>query len=272
MTLALGRICTGGLIIAADTKMTWDDGSTYDAIKVKSEVTDNGVYVIASSSVDGNAADTVVSQLMLDLRRIDPKSLIGVEQTVKAALTDWYSAFRGNPLVQLLVGVFIPPNPAFSNRHGLRLYFCEPPNTIARKMPSDSSRGYIAVGAGLKIADPLFKILFDSPVSPRVCLGQISYLMYRAKKDCGAYCGGQTDAVFLKETHAEPTWIKRLDMACAESFGPHLDKALGRTASAVISETEGADTKAVLDLASDISFQGLAYRRVQFHSRAGEEI
>ena len=276
MTIAIGRLCTTGLIIATDTRMTWDDGSTYDATKIKSQMTNSGVYVIAHSSEDVNAAETLVSKINLNLGRIDPKSLIGVEDTLRDAMTDWYSPFQqspsGCPTVRLLVGVFLPSNPSSANADGLGLYFCEPPNTVARKMVSDSSMGYVALGAGLKVTDPLFHTLFETPASVAVCLGQISYLMYRAKKDCAAYCGGDTDAVFLKSEYVEPLWIERIDMAVAESFGSRIDKALARTTSAIIPESENADHKTILTLAGDIVGLGLAYRRMQFRSRTGAVI
>jgi hypothetical protein len=270
MTIAIGRLCTTGLIIAADTRMTWDDGSTYDATKIKSQMTNSGVYVIAHSSEDANAADSLVAEILRELSRIDPKSLVEFEEHVKPSMKAWYAAYTSSPSMKLIVGVFIPPNSASPNADSLGLYLCEPPTTVARKMPLDSSKGYIAIGAGPKITDPLFHTLFERPVSVRVCLEQISYLMYRAKKDCGAYCGGETDAVFLKSVYAEPPWIKRLDMKVGESFGQLLDTALARTASVIIPEAYATNPKSIVDLAADISSTGLGYIRLQFYSETGE--
>ena len=66
-----------------------------------------------------------------------------------------------------------------------------------------------AEGAGMMITDPLFRTMFGPLVSPRMRLGQLSYLMYRAKKDCPRACGGGTDSVLITQEHSEPLWIER---------------------------------------------------------------
>ena len=263
MTIALGVICRDGLIIAADTRMSTTDGFFFDACKVKSALTASGVFTIAYASESGNAGETLVNEVIADLKTHNPDSLNGVEQWLKAAMTRWYSEYREEPKTQLIVGTFVNRN--------VGLYFCQPPNTVTRKTFSDSSDGYVAIGLGASVTDPLFRTLFGSPVSPHRCLREVSYLMYRAKKE-NAFCGGHTDAVFLKEEHVEPLRIEHLDMAQAESFGLRVDVALADTATAVLCATKATDPKSILDLANAISFQGLAYQRLQFRSTTGVEI
>ena len=261
MTIALGVICRGGLIIAADTRMSTSDGFCFDACKVKPFLTPSGVFTIAYASESGNAGETLVNEVTSDLTAKNPDSLNGVEQWLKAAMTRWYSEYREEPKTQLIVGTFID--------HGTGLYFCQPPNTVTRKTLSDSSNGYVAIGLGASVTDPLFRTLFGPVLSPHICLREISYLMYRAKKE-NAFCGGNTDAVFLREEHAEPLLIKRLDMAQSESFGSRVDYALARTASEVIAST--GDDSIILKLASDIYMKGLGYQQLEFHSTTGVKI
>jgi len=265
-------LCQGGMIVAADTQMTWDDASTYDAKKVRTAVTSAGSYAIAYSCPDARAADSLVAKLIADLKAKDPKSLVGVESIAKSTMSQWVSDFtfrEDRPFMQLVLGTFIQHNPA----DGLALYFCEPPNTVTRQTLEDSdSKGYIAIGQGHTVTDPLFRTLFGKLASPHVCLAQLSYLMYRAKKDCRGACGGHTDAVFLKAEHSEPLEVERRDMAQAESLGQWMDAALARTASAIIPEAY-LSNKEFFDLASDIHTKGLGYKNsLQFRSRTGEEI
>ena len=68
VTIALGVLCGGGLIVAADTRVVGADGSTFDATKVHSTVTRvSGCYVIANSTADGNAANTLIPHILRDL-------------------------------------------------------------------------------------------------------------------------------------------------------------------------------------------------------------
>src|SRR5208283_4546566 len=154
MTIALGMTCQGGLVIAADTRMSTPEGVIYDACKLKTFLTIGGVFVIAYSSEIASAGETLVNEVMSDLTANDPNSFTGVEQWLKAAMTRWSSEYKDEPRSQLILGVFIGGK--------IGLYFCQPPNTVNRKTLSDPSKGYIAVGAGAAVTDPLFRTLFGS--------------------------------------------------------------------------------------------------------------
>jgi hypothetical protein len=237
MTIAIGMLCQGGLVIAADTQMTWPDGSTYDAIKVQTLTTPTGAFALAYSCFDMNAAETLVNDLIEDLRLAQPSSLVGFEETIKNRMAQWAAVFTvkdDRPGVTIIAGARINPNE-------FGLYLCEPPSTVVRKTFANSN-GYVAAGAGQTVTDPMFRTLFGPAVPPRVCLAQLSYLMYRAKKDCRGACGGETDAVLLSEEYREPTWIERAYMKRAEEYGTALDATLARATSAIFSRT-GFDDK-----------------------------
>jgi hypothetical protein len=286
MTIAIGRVCTGGIIIAADTRISWEDGRTSDVKKIRSMKTGCGMYVMAHSSHDANTAESLMVRIEHDLNDNDPRFLMDVEGIIKNAMTTWYSDFGANnqPDLSLLVAAFVNPftgwegmsqPPPWGDRKftqmiapEMGLYLCQPPNTVVNKMSPD---GYVAIGVGANISDPLFNTLFNYSSGPRVCLGQISYLMHRAKKDYGAYCGGQTDAVFLDPELVAPLEIKRTDMAVAESFGPSLDRALSSVASAIIPRDYAQD-KEILEVASRMHGLSLGYLRLQFRSTTNIEI
>jgi len=213
--------------------MTWPDGTTYDATKIQSATIASGALAVAYTCLNMNAAESLVRDLILDVTMVSPKSLFGLEDTIKNRMSEWSKAYTvqdDRPNVALIVGARI--NGDDKNEFGL--YLCEPPGTIVRKTV-ENSNGYVAEGAGLIITDPLFRTLFGPFVSPRVCLGQLSYLMYRAKKDCRGACGGRTDAVLITNEHVDPLWIERSLMRQAEFRGRFLDETLAKVASAVMS-------------------------------------
>ncbi len=265
MTLALGMLCKGGLVIAADTQLTWSDGRTEDTVKVNSLACNTGSYAFACACSDSDAAETLISAIKSDLALTDPKSFRDMESVVTEKMKEWYRDCRSEedrPSFRLVLGASIADE--------LGLYLCEPPNTVSRKT-LENSQGFAGVGEGNAVIKSVFGSLFSGLPSPRACLNEISYLMYRAKKDCASSVGGHTDAVLIRP-QSEPLLIQRSDMAQAESFGLLMDNALSRTASAIISEAYLTDRE-VLDLASDIHTKGLAYKSsLQFHSKTGEEI
>lgn len=268
MTIALGVLCGGGLIVAADTRIVSADGATHDAMKVHSTMTASGSYVIANSTTDGNAANTLIPQIVRDLDQIDPKTLEEVEETLTNRMTRWAAVFATAPMIQMVVGAFVN-----SVAHGgLGLYFCEPPNTVTRHTWSDDSKGYVSVGTGATATDPLYRSLFSSMTSPRTRLLQISYLMYRAKKDYASFCGGKTNAVLLKAEHCPPIYITPFDMNLAEEMGYDFDFALRATASGIVSQTDEGVEAFSQYVAGAIVEHGRLYRQMKFHSISGEEI
>jgi hypothetical protein len=270
MTIAIGMLCDGGLIVAADTQMTWPDCTTYDAEKVQTLSSDSGAYVFAYSSENAEAAETLLEAIKRELSK-KLISLQSVENALKEAMKKWNSSFihrEDRTDVSFIVGAVMK---SASESDRLALFLCELPFTVKRKTIREDS-GYIARGAGQVITDPLFRTLFGVQESPRMCLCRIAYLMYRAKKDCRGGCGGYTDAVFLRASDGELLWAERLNMAQAESFGHHLDVALAKTASFVIPEKTLEYPQPIHDFTADLELKGLAFQRLQFRAKTGEII
>src|SRR5579863_1022947 len=216
MTIAIGMLCEGGLAIAADTQATNADGTTYDRAKVKAQKTAKGLFAAAFSGEDLNATEMLINDLLIDLNLLDPQSIFGVEDAIRNRMLQWSAIFQAKDerlYTGFVLGARVAGNSV--NPSKLALYFCEPPGKVFRQTMEDT-KGYVAVGAGCVVTDPLFRTLFGQSVSPRVCLGQLSYLMYRAKKDCRGACGGGTDAVLIMEDHEDPLWIEQPLMKQAE--------------------------------------------------------
>ena len=268
MTIAIGMLCQGGVVVAADTQMTWPDGTTYDATKVQSVTTATCSLAVAYTCLNMNAAESLVRDLLTDVTLASPQSLPGLEEIIKNRMGEWsksYTVPDDRPNVALVLGSRI--NNADGEVSEFGLYLCEPPGIVVRKTV-ENSNGYVAEGAGMVITDPLFRALFGPLVSPRVCLGQLSYLMYRAKKDCRGACGGGTDAVLITKEYPDPLWVERPLLKQAESRGRFLDETLAKVASAVISRRKLDDTSGFAGI-FDIYQDQLANL---FRARTGEVI
>jgi hypothetical protein len=270
MTIGIGMLCEGGIVIAADTQMTYTDGTTHDRVKIKTLRAVTCTYVITFSCSEANPAEALANDILLDLKLSDPKSPFGVEDVIKTRLETWADT-RGlkdeRPYVAFVLGVRFPPE----NADPFALYLCESPGTVLRKTAEDSN-GYVAIGAGSVVTDPLFRTLFGSLAYPRICLAQLSYLMYRAKKDCRGACGGDTDAVLLSINSPDPLWIDRTFMRVAETHGRQLDKALARVASTILARNGRDDESRFAKLFDPKAANSLFGLPPVFRARTGEII
>jgi hypothetical protein len=275
MTIALGSLCAGGLIVAADTAIVLSDGSKAYGMKVQTKTSATGCYVLANCSEDGNAANTLGEQILTALEGEDPQTLSKAEKVVTKTMTQWSCAYMtGHPATQLVFGVFInkPENFWQNTGGGLGLYFCEPPNTILRKQANDDSRGYTAIGTGSAVTDPLYKTLFSNLNSASGRLRDIAYLMYRAKRD-NAYCDGYTTAVLLKNEYTDPIRITPLDMQVAENTSNLLDFVLRPCADAVLTPRDDEAFKKYSEFIVNLIHSNSArFAALKFHSLQGEEI
>lgn len=243
MTIAIGVLCTEGIVVAADTKITATDGTTSIGPKVLTSVTEDGNFVIANASNDGNAANTLIPDLFEAIQQQKPLSLIQLEKIVRGEMAHWAAQFpQGAPSIQMILGAEIKhaehPNQRFGG--GMGLYFCEPPNTMVWRDYFDDSKGYVAIGTGSAITDPIFRTLFSNTGTAKSRLMEISYLMYRAKQDAGSFCGGHTNAVILKREATYPLWVNYQSMIAAEKLGPLFDQVLMFAAATVIPQNDGS--------------------------------
>lgn len=210
MTIAIGMLCDEGLIIAADTMAALTDGTTRQAVKIHEAFTDSFACVIANAAADGNAVNTLVPDILADLRKKNLSCFADAEKSIRNSMFQWADQFRqGNPDTQLIIGISIirPSVPDVRLGGGIRLYYGEPPNTMLPVELNDASTGYVGAGMGASITDPIFRTLFGMEVSVNVALRQTAYLMYRAKKDAASSCGGETHAVVLKSGSTRPLWV-----------------------------------------------------------------
>lgn len=274
MTIGIGMLCQDGIIISADTQATNPDGTTYDAVKVHSLKTANGLFGVAYSSEDANAAEMLIGDVLTDMKLIAPTSLQGVEDIVKSKMKEWEKTFHSvvsQSYTAFVLGAIVLGNPVHPERIGL--YYCEPPGKILRKT-MENSGGYVAIGGGCVVTDPLFRTLFGELVHPRICLAQLSYLMYRAKKDCRGVCGGGTDAVLLRVDDSEPAWITRKDFAWSEKkYGEALDEMLAHVTAKIMSRTGFDDKSRFLDFIDRKTVRGdFGLHGFVFCTRTGEMI
>jgi 20S proteasome alpha/beta subunit len=218
MTIALGMLCGGGVIIAADRRRSLEDGTATLVNKIHKSDGDNIGFAIADASNDANAAGTLVRKIAS--RLANANNWIDIEPLVSGAMTEWYVPFTQAPTVYLILAIVL-------KGFGVQLYLCEPPNSVVPK-----PEGYAAAGLGAAVTDPLNNTLFNpAPQSrhPQMVLRQIVYLMYRAKKD-NTFCGGPTDAVYIDSVKGTVEWVDAFNMRDAERASFQLDIILNAQA------------------------------------------
>lgn len=237
MTIAIGMVCTCGVMIAADTRLCLPDGSTQLARKIHVKQTTSGAFALAYACNDLDAARTLREDLFEELERGDITTLREVEEIFRPAMAKWAAAYSHDlPYIDLLLALSLR-TPWSEDRNqcgGSALYHCRPPAIMNRKYFLETEpSSYCAIGTGAAITDPIRASLFMGLTNPKECLKQIAYLLYRAKKDLGQYCGGYSTAYFLSEKeHAAfeilPVWLEK-----AENAGLMLDECLRVACSAI---------------------------------------
>jgi hypothetical protein len=262
MTLAIGMLCEEGIILAADSRLSYDDDSIQDCVKVAGFLSSTGTFVVVHSSEDANAADSLVAEIKLRIEKSDPKTFEELQGAVKSALQRWYVPVHDDrPTMQLLLGA------SMQQEKERAMFYCEPPNTVKRVWDH-----YKAIGAGWRISDPIYeRFRSDSVPSAHSCLCQISYMMYRAKKLIPRSVGGSTDVGFITEPSTVPYWIERVSMASAEAYGLALDRNVAKLASLVMcGSLKGHED--VLKAAQDIYQMSFMYAAAVFRCQFPDKL
>jgi hypothetical protein len=73
--------------------------------------------------------------------------------------------------------------------------------------------------------------------NPAVCLKQIAYLMYRAKKDFASACGGRTTAVFLRASEPTAFEVAPIYMQGAEDASSLFDSTVSTAGTPILCST-----------------------------------
>lgn len=266
MTIGIGMMCHGGVVIAADGQVSYPDGSKTRGRKVCKANAAHITFGIAQSTEDSNVSEGLVNEISAGLSNPEEiNSWKGFETAVKSKMTEWHGAYGAisPPSIQLIIGAAIPSL-------GARLYYCQPPNTAIQK-----TGGYVSIGSGAAVADTLFTLLFSPAFKTQniqVVLHEIAYLMYRAKGIEGnAWCGGPTDAVYLDSTTARTEWIYSGDFKIAEEAAFQLDAILNQTSLITLTQTNDfldQNPTAVIDMIRTCE----KFRQVIFHDLGGKPL
>jgi 20S proteasome alpha/beta subunit len=266
MTIAMGMLCHGGAIIAVDGRATIEDGSVSRSRKLCSVNSTGGIsFGIATATDDLDAAETLVRRIAEKLteRAKTIKKWAQIENYISGKMKEWAWAYGYHPfpVTRLIIGITIPGK-------GTRLYLCEPPNTV---LPKED--GYVAVGSGAAVTDPLFRAfftpLFASSGPQYVCRG-LAYLMYRAKKE-NAFCGDPTDAIYLDTAQSQVTWINGRDFKEAENASFQLDLILQTATTAALTDS-GALLENNASGIKGVIIQCERLRETVFHTASGKII
>jgi len=261
MTIAIGMLCAGGMIVDADKKEVMTDGSTRQANKVCIFDGKDVAFAIADASDDANAAQSLVRKLFPYLTGSKPQNFTEIESSISNVMSAWYAAFVEAPKTSLISAIIL-------KGCGAQLYLCQPPNTV---LPNPE--GYVAAGIGASVTNPLAATLFHphpQAYNPQTVLRHIAYLMYRAKKD-NAFCGGGTDAVYLDSRKERAAWVHGDDMRDAEKSSFQLDLILNM-ATTVALNASGELLERDANAVGGVIKQCEKLRETTFHNVRGEVI
>jgi 20S proteasome alpha/beta subunit len=225
MTIVLGMRCDGGAIIAADTLIVDSSGATSHAYKIIHFTGKDSTFAIGNASNDANASTTMVRKIQAALQNTKFKNWNDLENVIAYEMSEFSQPFTSPPQHQLVIAAFV-------RNLGIELYFCEPPKTVVAK----TMEGYVAAGSGYAFTDPLRHTLFEftNHLSPQLVLRQVAYLMYRAKKDCASFCGGDTAAFYICIDGRAPEMVRLDDLKKAEKSMHQLDVILSTSAHAAL--------------------------------------
>ena len=262
MTIAIGMLCEGGALLCADTKGVMSDGSVVEVCKITTKTANWGALAIADSTDDANASNTLIQKITDSLEVSKISKWADLEDSVSFKMEQWSGPFKEMPQLSLLLVSTI------DSLQETRMYLCQPPNTIVQK------REYVAVGSGSGVTDAEAALFKTSPLSvlqhPQKNLRQISYLMYRAKKN-HVFCGLHTQGVYLRCNEGSE-WITPLDFEAAERQAGKLDFLLQATTTFALFSDPGANLAANAKGVGEmvIGLEGL--RSVSFHNLQGDLI
>jgi len=215
MTIAIGVRFGEGVAICADTKVLASDGATTSAGKIHSCITRNGIYAIADASDDAHAAKMLGQDIINALSKESEVSPYNIDDPIKATMKAWHDGYgsSGVPSVNFVLATVV--------RGNCSLRFCKPPNTVIQERA-------IAIGQGARVVDALVPEVVPSHLrfGVKPTLLQVAYLTYRAKKEEGGACGGETDAVIITRSPIQVAFIDRREMTKAELLAKDVDSAL----------------------------------------------
>jgi 20S proteasome alpha/beta subunit len=217
VTIAIGTRFTGGVIVCADSKVVASDGATTDQSKVSLSLTaTKRIFGIADAAEDGNAAKMLAGEIMNAV--CDSQSPYKLAPDVTSVMASWYNSYGVTqpPQLQFILGAVV------IGHEGGNVYLCEPPATVLNTI------GPVAIGRGARAVEPLLSVLTGvggSPFALKPTLLRLAYLMYRAKKDEGSACGGNTHAIVIS-VKGGFAFIEHEEMKKAEEIAADIDTLL----------------------------------------------
>jgi len=260
MTIAIGIQAHRGIAIAADTLVTLPNGTAKEESKLSAFTGQSGIFVIANASNDLNATKTMANSLQDMLRNTRLPNVGDLQAEVSREMLDWYGKLASDQTSQFVFAAKL---------HGdePRLYLCEPPSTFLQITDC-----YIAAGIGAFVTDLLHSLLFRTTgyTNIQAALRQMSYLIYRAKKD-NAFCGKRTSCAIIGIESKEPIIVNPLDMQLAEREAGQLDFLVQSTTTLYLESTEANIHQNSQGIAQMMVGQQTMRTRL-FHDTYGQEI
>jgi hypothetical protein len=254
LTIAIGADYYGGIIICADTKVVATDGATTADMKLSIGLASKMV-VVANAAEDGHAATMLADEIIFAIANTRTEE--EEQQNIKQVMTTWHNSYgaQAAPHLQFIIGV--------TSGNLERILLCEPPATVLECHP-------VAIGRGARAVEPFLHIpdgLIPHSASMRATLLRLAFLMYRAKKDEGSACGGDTHAAVMPKGGMF-FLVPKEEMAVAEKLAAEIDGLMLNVARMVTTDLSGAsaDSKSLETLSSQYKTLLERWRNLDFPS------
>jgi hypothetical protein len=224
LTIAIGADYYGGIIVCADTKVVATDGATTADFKLAIGLgSQPKTVVIANAAEDGHAATMLAEEIILAIGNVNMEQ--EEEWQIKKVMTAWHNSYGAQqaPNLQFIVGTV--------SGNLDRILLCEPPATVLECHPVAIGRGARAVESFLHIPDGLV----PHSASMRATLLRLAFLMYRAKKDEGSACGGDTHTAVIPKGGMF-FLVPKEEMAAAEKLAAEIDELMVNTARMITTD------------------------------------
>lgn len=216
MTIGIGALFldpeySSGVIIGADSKIVFSDGSTDSRSKVTLSLSPELLMLAtANAAEDGNAANMIggdIATAWFHAHRNNTSPATGIRRVMGR----WHRSFGQSrvPTLEFLVGSVIVGK-------SVGLCYLQPPSTILWRAP-------FAIGVGARPVEPLLDLLSNPKTPLKSQLLLLAYLMFLAKQEEGSACGGATDVLVITK-YGGYTFVT--EMAEAESLAAKIHSSV----------------------------------------------
>lgn len=205
MTIALGMLASDGIVLAADTEVSWGEYLKTEGTKVA--LLENEGLAIAGAG-DGDYLDAISHELQRAIRALNTDDVARIGRELRSVLERFHRQHVlpwKDPTLEFLLLIGL-------QKKGRRALW------VTRKATMRPCV-YATIGVGSADADSILTQLFENVRTPRVTLAMAQFIAAYAVylvKDRVMGCGKNTDMILVRDGRAHQ--LSRVDVGRLEYF------------------------------------------------------